>query len=149
MSKSNSYEQDLLRLLLNASPISQVADNASSSAAVDIWASLHDADPGEPGTQGSNELSYTGYSRIAVTRSTAGFVISSGTTAGASASPVSPIAFGQNTSTSTGTITHFALGLSSGSTSGKVFYSGTISPNISLAQNVTPRLTTASSFRED
>lgn len=148
MSKSNTYEQDVLKLLLNATPVSQVADNASSSAITAIQVSLHSADPGEAGTQGSNELSYTGYSRVAVTRSTAGFVVSSGSSAAASASPVSAIAFGQNTSTSTGTITHFGLGLSTGSTGGKLFYSGTITPNISLAQNVTPRLTTASSFKE-
>jgi hypothetical protein len=149
MSKGNTFERDLLQLLLNATPISQIADNASSSAAVDIWASLHSADPGETGTQGTNEVGYTGYTRIAVTRSTDGFSITTGGTAGASAAPRSAISFPQNTSTSTGTISHFALGLSSGSTAGKLFYKGTVTPNISFAQNVTPRLTTASSFRED
>lgn len=149
MSKANDYEQDILKLLLNGTAIANVADNAGSAPITEVWCALHTASPGEAGTLGSNEVSYTGYSRVSVTRSTAGWAITSGTTAGASAVPVSAIEFGQNTSTSTGTITHFSIGQTSATTAGRVFYYGTVTPNIAFAQNVTPRLTTGSSIRED
>lgn len=141
--KGDQFESDILSLLLTATAISQVADNASSSALTATWASLHTADPGETGTQGTNEATYGGYTRIAVTRSTAGWVVSSG-----SASPVAAITFPEANSTSTSTLTHFGIGLASASTGGKLFYSGTISPNVSVGSGVQPRLTTSSSITE-
>lgn len=144
MSKADAYETDLLGLLLTATAISQVAINASSSALSATWVSLHTADPGDAGNQGTSELGVTGYTRIATTRSTAGWVVASG-----SASPVSAITFPMLTSTSTGTITHFGVGLSSASTIGKLFYSGTVTPNINFQQNTTPVLSTASAITED
>lgn len=93
---------------------------------------------------GSGEATYTGYTRIAVTRSTAGFVVSSG-----SASPVAAITFPESAGGTTQTLTHFALGQTSATTGGKIFYSGAISPNIGVVAGVQPRLTTASSITED
>jgi hypothetical protein len=146
MTKSDTYEKDLLSLLLCATPIANVADNAASSPITSIWASLHTADPADTGTQGTSEANYTGYTRIAVTRSTAGFVVS---TSNGTASPVAAITFPEAASTTTMTLTHCAFGQASATTGGKVFYSGTISPNISIGSGVTPRLTTASSITED
>jgi hypothetical protein len=146
MSKSNSYEIDLLNLLLCAKAVTQIADNAASSAITAIWASLHTADPGDGGTQGTSEVAYTGYTRIAVTRSTAGFAVS---TSEGTASPVAAIQFPQATSTSTGTITHAAFGFSSGSTSGKIFYSGALTSPLNFGSGTIPRLTTGSSVTED
>ena len=65
------------------------------------------------------------------------------------ASPVSNIDFPQNTNSTTGTFTHVSLGFSSGDTSGQILISGTLSPNINFSQNVTPRITTASSITLD
>lgn len=146
MTKSNEYERDLLSLLLCAVPIANVADNAVSSPITSIWASLHTGDPGDTGTQGTNEATYSGYTRIAVTRSTAGFVVS---TADGTASPVAAITFPEAASTSTSTLTHCSFGQASASTGGKIFYSGAISPNINVGLAVQPRLTTASSVTED
>jgi hypothetical protein len=146
MTKSNTYERDLLSLLLCAVPIANVADNAASSPLTSIWASLHTADPGDTGTQGTSEANYSGYTRIAVTRSTAGFVVS---TSDGTASPVAAITFPEAASTSTSTLTHCAFGAASATTGGKIFYSGAISPNISIGSGVQPRLTTGSSITED
>lgn len=146
MSKSNTFEYYVLAGALTATPFPQVWDNASSSALTATWVSLHTADPADAGLQGTSEVSLTGYARVSVTRSTAGWSIS---TAGGNASPVAAIDFPQLTSTSTGTATHFSVGLTSASTSGTILYSGTITPNISLGQNVTARLTTGSSITED
>ena len=141
---SDTFEDYILNLVLAAQAIPAIADNAASSPSTEVWVSLHTADPGDTGTQGSNETSYTGYERVAVARTTGGWTVASG-----SASPVSAITFGQATSTSTGTLTHAAIGLTSSTTNGAIIASGAISPNINFSQNVTPSLTTGSSFTLD
>ena len=143
MPLGSTMEADVLNLILCAKAIANVADNAASSPATVTWHALHTADPSS-GAQGTSEVGLTGYTRISVARTTAGFrVTGSGP---ATASPVSAITFPMLTSTSTGTATHWSVGLSSASTSGKLLASGTISPNINLGQNVTPSLTTSSSI---
>lgn len=143
MSKSDTLESAVLNIVLAAKALANVFDNAASSPLTGIWVALHTADPTDSGSQNSSEVSYTGYARVQTTRSTAGWAVTSG-----SASPVSAITFGQATSTSTGTITHFSVG-SSSSGAGTVFYKGTVTPNINYGQNVTPILTTGSSITED
>lgn len=138
---SDTYENYILNLLLAAQPIPEIADNAGSSPSTAIWVALHTADPTDSGEQGSNEAAYTGYARAAVARTTGGFAVANG-----AANPVADIPFGQATSTSTGTITHASLGLTSASTGGDIIASGPISPNINFGQNVTPSLTTSSTF---
>ncbi len=142
MPAGSTFEGDLLNLILCAKAIANVADNAASGPATVTWQSLHTADPSS-GTQGTNEVTFTGYTRTSVSRSTTGFAVSG--SGPASASPVAAINFPQLTSTSTGTATHWGIGLSSASTGGKLLACGAISPNINLGQNVTPQLTTASS----
>lgn len=141
---SNSFETSILQLLLNATAIANIADNAASSPATNVWVSLHTADPADTGTMGTNETSYTGYTRIGVARTTGGWTVASG-----AASPVAAITFPQATSTSTGTITHASIGMTSATTAGIIIASGTVTPNINYGQNVTPSLTTGSSFTLD
>lgn len=143
---SNTFEDNILKLLFNATAISNIADNAASSPSTALWVSLHTADPADTGTQGTNETAYTGYARVAVARTTSGWAVTDGS---GTVSPVSAITFGQATSTSTGTLTHAGIGLSSSSTSGIMIASGAISPNINYQQNTTPSLTTGSSFTLD
>lgn len=143
--KSDSLENSILALLLNGTAISQIADNAASSAFTDLWASLHTADPTDSGTQGSNEATYTNYTRIATTRSTDGWSVSGNT-----AYPYSSIDFPTaSTATSTETITHFALGPTSASTAGVIYYLGTVTPNINVSGNVQPKLSTSGTITED
>ena len=123
----------------------QVWDNAASSAYTATWTALHTADPGAAGYQGTSEVNYTGYARVSVTRSTAGWSVS---TSAGTAKPVSAITFPQATSTSTMTASYFSVGSASVSTAGTIIYSGAISPTIDISQNVTPRLTTSSTITE-
>jgi len=132
--------QDVLNLLLCGKAISSMATSAGSTL---VWQALHTADPSS-GTQATSELAVTGYTRVSVTRTTTGFAVDTSISGPASASPVAAITFPQCTSTSTGTVTHWSVGQSSAGT-GKLIACGTVSPNISIAQNVTPSLTTASS----
>ena len=142
MSKGNTYENDLLKLIFNATAIANIADNAASSPLTSLYVSLHTADPGEAGDQTTNECAYTSYARVAVARSGAGFTVTNN-----SVSPAADVSFPAATGGSE-TATYFAIGTASSST-GKLLYSGTVSPNISISNGVTPKLTTASTVTED
>jgi hypothetical protein len=142
MSKGNTFENDWLKLIFNATAIANIADNAGSSPLTNLYVSLHTADPGEAGDQTTNETSYTSYARVAVARTTGGWTVTNN-----SVSPVATISFPACTG-GTATITHFAVGTAS-SGSGKILYKGTVTPNLSVSSGVTPQLTTASAVTED
>jgi hypothetical protein len=145
MSKSNTFENDFLLLVFNNINIADIGDATGlrgSSTAGSLYVSLHTADPGDAGSQTTSEVSYTGYARVAVARSGAGFTVT-----GNSVSPASSIVFGACTA-GTATATHFAIGTASTGT-GKVLYKGTVTPNISISEGVTPELTTDSTATED
>lgn len=143
MSKGNTFENDWLKLIFNATAIANIADNAVSSPLANLYVSLHTATPDETGNQTSSEISYTGYSRVAVSRDTDGWTVTNN-----SVSPVAAITFGEMTAGAGGTVTHFAVGTASSST-GKILYYGTVTPNIVVSNGVTPRLTTSSAITED
>lgn len=142
MSKSNAFENDLLELIFNATAIANLADNAASSPLTNLYVSLHTADPGEAGNQSTSEATYTSYARVAVARTSGGWTVT-----GNSVSPVANIDFPAATGGS-GTITYFGVGSASSGT-GVLYYSGTVTPNISVTAGVTPRLTTASTITEE
>lgn len=142
MSKSNAFENDLLELIFNGVAIANLADNAASSPLTNLYVSLHTADPGEAGNQSTNETTYTSYARVAVARTAGGWTVT-----GNSVSPVANIDFPAATGGS-GTITYFGVG-SASSGAGVLYYSGTVTPNISVTSGVTPRLTTASTITEE
>jgi len=79
MSKGNSFENSFLLLVFNNTGIANIGDATGlrgSTTAGSLYAALHSADPGEAGDQTTSELSYTGYSRQAVPRSSAGWTVS-------------------------------------------------------------------------
>jgi hypothetical protein len=142
-SKGNTFENDLLKLIFNATAIANIADNAASSPITDIRVSLHTADPGEAGDQTTNETAYTGYARVLVARTSGGWTVTNN-----SVSPVANIDFGECTASPGAAITHFAVGTAT-SGAGKLLYSGTVTPNITMATGVIPRLKTTSTITED
>lgn len=142
MSKGNTFENDLLKLIFNATAIANIADNAAASPLTNLYLSLHTADPGEGGDQTTSEAAYTSYARVAVARTTGGWTVT-----GNSVSPVAAVEFPAATGGSE-TITHAAIGTSS-SGAGKILYKGALSPNISVSNGVTPRITDASTITED
>jgi hypothetical protein len=142
MSKSNTFENDWLKLIFNATAIANLADNAASSPLTNLYVSLHTADPGEAGNQSTSEIAYTSYARVAVARTSGGWTVTNN-----SVSPVANIDFPAATGGS-GTVTYFGVGSASSGT-GVLYYSGTVTPNISVTSGVTPRLTTASTITED
>lgn len=145
MSATNSFESAILSLIFenaNAANIGDATGLRGSSTAGVFYISLHTSDPGEAGSQTTNETNYTSYARVSVARSTSGWTVT-----GNSASPDAAISFPACTG-GTATITHFGIG-SDSSGAGNLFLSGTVSPNISVSSGVTPQLTTASSCTLD
>ena len=140
--KSDTFENDVLKLIFNAAAIVNLGDNAATSPLTSLFVALHTADPGDAGTQSTSEATYTGYARVAVARTSGGWTVT-----GNSVSPAAVISFPACTA-GTSTCTHFSVGVaSSGAT--KILYAGTISPSISVSAGVTPQLTTASTVTED
>jgi hypothetical protein len=143
MSKGNTFENDWLKLIFNATAISNIADNAASGPLTDLYVSLHTADPGEGGSQTTNECTYPGpYARIAVARTTGGWTVTAN-----SVSPAAPITF-PAASGGSETATHMGIGTVLSGT-GKLLYSGSISPTIAISSGITPRLTVATAITED
>lgn len=143
MSKSNTFENDIMKLFFNGTAIANIADNAASSPLTNLYLSLHTSDPGEAGDQTTNEISYTGYARKAVARTSGGFTVTAN-----SVSLVADQDFPKMTGGTGGTVTHWAVGTALTST-GKILYSGTVSPNIAIANGSIPRLEAASTISED
>lgn len=143
MSKSNTFENELLALIFNGTGIANLADNAVSGPLTNLYLALHTADPGEGGDQSTNEISYTGYSRVAVARTSGGWTVTNN-----SVSPVAAIEFGEMTGGAGGTVTHASIGVSS-SGGGKILYSGALTPTINVATGVIPRIKNTSTITED
>ena len=140
MSKGNTFENDVVALIFNATAIADLAENDTTSPATSLTVALHTADPGETGTQATNETAYTGYSRVAVARNSGGWTVSNDTV-----TPTANIDFGECTASPGGAITHFSIGTG---VSNKLLYSGTVTPNITMDVGVIPRLKTTSSVVE-
>src|SRR3569623_1791923 len=107
MAKSSTLDTDLLKLIFNATPIANMADNAATSPLTNLYVGLHTADPTASGTQSSSEVAYTSYARVAVARTTGGWTVS-----GNSVSPAANISFPAGTG-GTGTATYWSVGVAS------------------------------------
>jgi hypothetical protein len=142
MAKGSAWTTDYLKLLFQAVAIANVADNAAASPLTNLYVSLHTADPGAGGNQNTNEISYTGYARVAVARNSGGWTVSGG-----NVTPVADVVFGAMTAGAGGTVTHFVIGTAVSGT-GKILYVGTITPNLVVSTGTTPRLTTGSTVVE-
>lgn len=143
MSKGNTFEADWLKLIFNATAIADLARDAAAPVTT-LSVALHTADPGEAGDQTTSETAYTGYVRVTVARTTGGWTVSG--TAPTVVSPVANIDFAECTASAGGAITHFSVGTG---VSNKLLYSGTVTPNITMAVGVIPRLKTTSTISED
>ena len=143
MSKSDTFENDYMKFVFNNVGIAGVGDTNGllpSATAGNFWLALHVGDPGEASTQTTNETAYTGYARLAVARTAAGFTVT-GSTVNLTANADFPVC----TANPGGAITHFSIGAAQTGT-GKLLYSGTLTPNITMAPSVVPRITTAANL---
>lgn len=143
--KTNVFSEDILKLIFHGTPIANIADNASASPLTNLYISLHTADPTDsPATgQTTSETTYVGYLRVLMTRSGAAWSI-----VGKVASPVAAIDFAPCTAGGAQSVTHWGIGTAASGT-GKLLYSGSVSPSILVQPGVVPRLTTASTVTEE
>ena len=138
--KGSTFDNDFLKMIFNATPIANLADNTATSPATTLTFALHTADPGAGGNQSTNEIAYTGYARVAVARSSAGWTVT-----GASVSPAASIDFPVMTGGAGGTVTHISVGTGTGN---NMLWYGAIAPTIIVSTGVTPRLGTSSTIVE-
>jgi hypothetical protein len=139
MSISNATETAILKLAFQAVAWANYADNAASTPQTNIGVSLHTADPTDTGDASSNEIAYTGYTRVNVARTTGGWTESSGT--------ITPAG-----TAGSGTAAFFGTGKSNASPptgAQAILWSGSVTPGIVCGNGVTPRLTTASTITLD
>lgn len=130
MAKGNTWINDLLKLLFNATAVANIADNAASSPLTNLYLGLHTADPGAGGNQTTSEAAYVGYARVAAARSGSGFTVS-----GQSVTLASAVTFAQAPTNATDVLMFWAVGTASSST-GKVLYSGPIGSNLGVGTAV-------------
>lgn len=134
MTASNVFETGILNLIFANANYANVGDatglRGSSTAGV-LHIGLHTGDPGEAGSQTTSEATYTGYARVPVARSGAGFTI-----AGANASNAAAVTFGACTAGSN-TITHFSIG-SDLAGAGNLFFSGALTASRVISAGITP-----------
>jgi len=142
MAIGGNVEQDILKLVFNATAWANYADNAGTTPQTNVSVALHTADPGTAGSQTTSEIGYTSYVRVSVARTTGGWTVSG--TGPASVSPVAAITFAAGTGGS-GTASYFSTGKTGGGAT-DILWSGTVTPNIVTGNGVTPSLSTATTI---
>ncbi len=123
MSKGNTTENDILEYVFKATAFSW---NGNTN----LYVSLHTGDPGEGGSQTTNECAFGSYARATVARSGSGWTVSGNT-----ASNASTISFPECTSGSE-TVTHVAIGTAASGT-GQILYSGALSASRAVSTGIT------------
>ena len=135
MSKSNTFETDLLNLIFVNTDIALIGDAAglqNSATAGSLYVSLHTADPDEAGTQATNETAYTNYARVAVARTVGGWTVSGNTVSKAALVQLAQCGV-------TGaTLTHFGVGTDA-SGAGKLLYSGALTSPLAVSSGIQPQ----------
>lgn len=134
MSASNALETALLLLLFNNTNFANIGDATGlrgSTTAGSLFVSLHTADPGEAGDQTTSEATYTGYARVGVARSGAGWTVAGNAVTNAAITAFPACTAGTNT------ITHFGVG-SATSGAGILGFSGALNASLAVSNGITP-----------
>ena len=145
MSKSTTWEDGMLNLLFKNTDFTLVGDGGGlrgSATPGSLYVSLHTGDPGEAGDQTTNETAYTDYVREAVVRPGGWGTVTDGVI-----SPAADIDFIECGVTPGAAVTYFGIGTDL-SGAGKLLYSGLLSPSITMAEGVIPRVKDTSTITE-
>lgn len=124
MSASNATENDLVTYIFDTTAPAW-AGNAN------FYIRLHSADPGEAGTATTNEISYTGYDGVAISRTT-GFTIS-GNEASNTALAQFPLCSGGSA-----TATYFSI-CTTQNGAGQIIVSGALSSSLAISSGIQPQ----------
>lgn len=121
---SDALENDIQKFLFTA------VDPAYGAS---LYVSLHTASPGEAGTQATSETTVTGYARVAVARSAAGWAVS-----GAGVTNAAAINFAAATS-GNNSITHIGIGTAA-SGAGKLLHSLPLDTAVPYSTGIAPKI---------
>ena len=153
--KGNALQRSFLNFLFCSSAPPSGVDVATSSSTL-IWVALLTSDPGASGNQSTDEISFTGYHRIATQRTASGADLGGwvfGDAPNASPTliyPMSPITFPVCSTASTVVIGGMSVGVSSsGGTNKELWYSGGFAIPPILVQGSSPVLTTGTACGEN
>jgi hypothetical protein len=131
MAKSTSFDNSLLQLIFQAATITSLAQNATGGTG-NLYISLHTADP-TGGNQNTSEATYTGYSRVAVVRTSSGWTVTSNSTTNFAA-----ITFPACNGATSSLVTNVAIGQNATGTAGQIYYTGALTANVNVSNGVTP-----------
>lgn len=146
MSKSNTFENELLLHVFNNAALPLIGDAAGllpAAAAGSLYVAFHTADPTETGVQTTSETAYTGYARVAVARTAGGWTVT-----GNSVSPTNNVDAGECTAAAGADLTYVSVGTAP-SGAGKILYRALLSPAIPMAVGRIPRLKNTSTITEE
>ena len=142
MSKSNTWETDLLKLVfqnISATLIGDAAGLLKSASDGVLYLSLHTADPTEGGLQTSSEATYTNYGRISVARNNTTWTVTLVDVGPSTVTNAAQVIFPQaGIASPTNVITHVGVGTALTGGSGKLLYSGALASSLTVNQNITP-----------
>jgi hypothetical protein len=123
MATSAAHKTAMLQHFFQNADMANMGDATGlrgSTTAGSFYIGLHTASPGSAGTQSTNEAAYTGYGRVAVVRSAAGFTV-----AGANVSNAANVLFPNCTASPGAALTHFSIG-SALTGAGNLFHYGAL-----------------------
>lgn len=124
MSASNATETELLNYIFDSAA-------PAWDANANFYVRLHSSDPGEAGTAVTNEVAYTSYDGVAISRTT-GFTISGNT-----ASNAGLVQFPTCTGSSA-TATHFSI-CTTQNGAGQIIVSGALSASLAISSGIQPQ----------
>lgn len=134
MSATDVFENGLLSLIFENANYANVGDatglRGSTTAGV-FYISLSTGTMTDTSTQATTEATYTGYARVSVARSTAGWSVAAGV-----ADNDAAVTFGACTA-GTNTITDFGIG-SDATTAGNLFLYGALTASLAVSAGITP-----------
>lgn len=149
MSKGNTFENDLMKLIFNGTAISKIADNASVTPLTNLYLALHTDNPGEGGTQTTNEANYTDYGRVAVARAVGVPGVSGFTVSGAQATNAALVQF-IISGGGTNVVSYVSIGTDDYPAAGKILYSGALSAPRTITVGIQPQFSAGDLiFEED
>lgn len=144
--KSQYLENAWLQLLFNKVDITGLASGTISGQLANLYLSLHTGDPDSAAnSQALNETTYPSYARMPLVRTSTGWTIT-----GSVVKPTSIVNFPTSTAGTQGSpITYVGIGTDpTAGVAGKLLFSGSLSPSITMAEGVIPQILTTSSVTE-
>lgn len=146
-SKSDTFETEMLDLIFTNTAIADIGNLGGllpSSVEGNLYVSLHTGTLTDASAQSLTETAYTDYVRKVVPRNATYWTVAAG-----SCSPALDIDFVECGATPGAAVTHFAIGKEVAGGGEVILYWGALTPPITMATGVIPRIKTTSTITED